>query len=43
MELNELKKSWNVLDNQTDQHPLVSEEELKRLIAAGKTDTRLKL
>ena len=43
MELNELKKSWNVLDNQTDQHPLVSEEEMKRLIAAGKTDTRQKL
>lgn len=43
MELDELKKSWNALDNRLDKHPLVSEEEMERLINAGKAHTQRKL
>lgn len=43
MELDELKKSWNALDQHLDKHPLVSEEEMEQLIKAGKTHTQKQL
>lgn len=40
MELDELKKSWNALDNKLEQHPLLNEKEMNDLIAAGRKQTR---
>ena len=40
MELDELKKSWNVVDTQLDKKVLVDEQEITKLISSGKADTQ---
>lgn len=40
MELDELKKSWHVVDTQLDKKALVNEQEMAKLISSGKTNTQ---
>lgn len=43
MELDELKKSWNVLDAQLQKEPIADEERIKELIAGYKANTRVSM
>nr|WP_302829091.1 hypothetical protein [uncultured Bacteroides sp.] len=43
MELDELKKSWNILDAQLQKEPIADEERIKELIAGYKANTRLSM
>ena len=43
MELDELKKSWNVLDKQLQKEPIANEKQITKLIAEYKTNTRKSL
>ena len=43
MELDELKKSWNVVDTQLDKKALVDEQEMAKLISSGKANTQKQL
>ena len=40
MELDELKKSWHVVDTQLDKKALVNEQEMAKLISSGKANTQ---
>lgn len=40
MELDELKKSWNVLDSKLQKEPVADEEQIKQLITTHKANTR---
>lgn len=40
MELDELKKSWHVVDTQLDKKALVNEQEMAKLISIGKANTQ---
>lgn len=40
MELNELKKSWNVLDEQLKAHPIASEEQISRIVQQCRQDAK---
>lgn len=43
MELDELRKSWNVLDKQLQKEPIANEKQITKLIAEYKTNTRKSL
>lgn len=43
MELDELKKSWNALDKQLQKEPIADEQQIAKLIATHKADTRKSL
>lgn len=43
MELDELKKSWHALDDRLEGRPLLNDEEVERLTAAGRADTGRRL
>lgn len=43
MELDELKKSWNILDAQLQKEPIANEGQIKELIASYKANTRKSL
>ena len=43
MELDELKKSWNILDAQLQKEPIADEKQIKELIAGYKANTRKSL
>ena len=43
MELDELKKSWNALDKQLQKEPIADEQQIAKLIATHKANTRKSL
>ena len=42
MELDELKKSWNALNEQLQKEPIADEQQITELIAGYKANTRKK-